>query len=201
MINYSKLIFIAVFGIPLLSYGGEDNIAYKFIRADSSYEFYGSFYVKAEPDCLINLIYNFDNISDYSSRAESVELIRRGNGWYEIKFTYRKYIFFKHQSTWRRTLDRKRYKVDFIMIANSNNMSMIPEMVSSSGYYQIKSNKENCQVLYYQTCTLKPGFLLDAYINAGEEEAIDFIQEFKEYIEKNCQHLDINKMQKKTLYD
>jgi len=201
MITCFKLIFIAILSVPFLSYGNENGFEYKFIQADSSYTFHGSFKVKAEPDCLINLIYNFDNISDYSSAAESIELIREGNDWYEITFTYRKYVFFEHQSTWRRSLDRKKYKVDFIMIANNNNLSMIPEMVSSSGYYQIKPEEDRCQILYYQACTLTPGILLDVYMNAGKEAAIEFLQEFKEYIEKNCNHPDSNKVKKKERYD
>ena len=201
MIIWFKSMFIAVLSIPLLSYGDGNDLDYKFTQADSSYTFYGSFKVKAEPDCLINLIYNFDNISDYSSAAESIELIRAGNDWYEITFTYRKYLFFEHQSTWRRTLNRKKHKVDFIMISNSNNLSMIPEMVFSSGYYQIKPKEEYCQVLYFQTCTLTPGILMDTYMRAGKEAAIDFLQEFKEYIEKNCDYLDTNRMKKKDPYD
>ena len=202
MIIWFKSIFIAVLSsIPLLSYGDENDLDYRFTQADSSYTFYGSFKVKADPDCLIHLIYNFDHISDYSSAAEFIELIREGNDWYEITYTYRQYLFFEHQSTWRRTLNRKKHKVDFIMISNNNNLSMIPEMVSSSGYYQVKPNEEYCQVLYFQACTLTPGILLDAYMKAGKDAAINFLREFKEFIEKNCGHLDINSTGKKGSYD
>ena len=50
MITRFKLIFIAVLSLPLLSYGDENGLVYKFIQADSSYMFHGSFEVKAYPD-------------------------------------------------------------------------------------------------------------------------------------------------------
>jgi hypothetical protein len=175
---------------PFVLSGDENGLDYKFSQAESSYTFYANFNIQADPDCLINLIYNFDNISNYSSAAESVELIREGDDWYEITFTYRKYLFFKHRSTWRRTLNRQKNKIDFILLSSTDNSGIVPEMVSSSGYYQINSREENCQILYHQTCTLKPGILLNAYMNAGRKAAIDFIYEFKEYIEKNCGYRD-----------
>jgi hypothetical protein len=59
-------------------------------------------------------------------------------------------------------------------------------MLSSTGYYQIRPEKEGCRVEYFQECKLKPGFFKDSYINKAKKEAIKFLQEFKEYIEKTC---------------
>jgi len=182
-----KGIIVALLSLPILLYGSrEKELDYEFIQEDTCYSFRGSFIVKAEPDCLINLIYNFKNISKYALGAKSIELVRQGENWYDVTFTYRKLLIFENQSTWRRTLNRHEYKVVFKMISNRNNLNIMPKMLSSTGYYQVRPEKEGCRVEYFQECKLKSGFLKDIYINKAKKEAIIFLHEFKEYIEKTC---------------
>ena len=72
------------------------------------------------------------------------------------------------------------------MISNRNNINIVPEMLSSTGYYQIRPEEEGCRVEYFQECKVKTGLLKDIYINNAKKEAIKFLQEFKEYIERTC---------------
>ena len=72
------------------------------------------------------------------------------------------------------------------MISNENNINVIPEMLSSTGYYQIKTEKEGFQVEYFQECKLKPGFLKDVFINKAKKEAIRFMAVFEEYVKRTC---------------
>ena len=185
MNDFYKIFIAALLILPILVYGSmKKELDYEFIQADNYYSFQGSFIIIAEADCLINLIYNFENISKYSSGAKSVELGRRGENWYELTFTYRNFLFLENKSTWRRTLNPDEHKVDFELISNRNNLNIIPKMLSSTGYYQIHHEKQGCRVEYFQECKLTPGLLKYAYINKAKKEAIKFLQEFKEYIEK-----------------
>ena len=182
-----KGIIVSLLSLPILLYGSrERELDYEFIQEDTCYSFRGSFIVKAEPDCLINLIYNFKNISKYALGAKFIELVRQGENWYDVTFTYRKLLIFENQSTWRRTLNRHEYKIVFKMISNRNNLNIMPKMLSSTGYYQVRPEKEGCRVEYFQECKLKSGFLKDIYINKAKKESIIFLHEFKEYIEKTC---------------
>ncbi len=191
MKNFYKIIIVALLSLPIILYGSQKKeLDYEFIQEDNYYSFRGSFIVRAELDCLINLIYNFKNISKYALGAKSIELVRQGENWYEVTFTYRKLLIFENQSTWRRTLNRHEHKVVFKMISNRNNLNIIPKMLSSTGYYQIKQEKEGYQVEYFQECKLKPGFLKDTYINNAKKEAIKFLLEFKEYVEKTCDYFN-----------
>ena len=184
---FYKIIIVALLSLPILIYGSKKKkLNYEFIQENTYYSFRESFFVKAEPDCLINLIYNFKNISKYTLSAKSIELIRQGENWYEVTFTYQKLLIFENQSTWRRTLNRDEHKIVFKMISNRNNLNIVPKMLSSTGYYQIRPEKEGCRVEYFQDCKLKPGLLKDSYINKAKKEAIKFLREFKEYIEKTC---------------
>jgi hypothetical protein len=187
MKNSYKIIIAAVLSLPVMLYGSnKKEFDYEFIQKDTYYSFRGRFIVKAEPDCLINLIYNFKNISKYSSGAKSIELVRQGENWYDVTYPYRKLLIFENQSTWRRTLKRDEGKVVFEMISSKNNLSIIPDVIYSAGYYQIKNEKDSYRVEYFQECQLKPGLLKSTYINKAKKEAIKFLQEFKEYIEKTC---------------
>jgi hypothetical protein len=187
MKNFYKIIIVALLSSPILLLGSKKKECdYEFMQKDTYYSFRGSFLVKAEPDCLINLIYNYKNISKYSSGAKSIDLVRQGENWYEVTFVYRKLIILENQSTWRRTLKRDEGKVVFEMISSKNNLSIIPDVISSTGYYQITNKKDSCRVEYFQECRLGHGFLKGAYINTAQKEAIKFLQEFQEYIERSC---------------
>ena len=62
----------------------------------------------------------------------------------------------------------------------------MPEVLSSSGYYQIKPAKEGYRAVYFQECKLKPSFLKDTYIKKAKKEPIRFLLKFKEYVERTC---------------
>jgi len=183
---YKKILVLAL-GLPILLPGSQEKgLDYNFIQNSNYYSFQGSFIVKAEFDCLINVIYDFEHISKYTSGAKSIEVIRQGENWYEVTYTYRKLIIFENRSTWRRILERDEGKVVFEMISSKNNLNIIPEVLSSTGYYQVKPEKEGHRVEYFQECKLKPGILKNSYINQAKKGAIKFLREFKEYIEKTC---------------
>jgi len=183
MKNRTEIFLIVLLFLPAFLYSKNDkNPDYEFIQEDTFYSFQAQFFVKAEPDCLLNLVYDFKNVSKYSSGAKSVKLIRQGEDWYELTFIYKKYLLFENQSTWRRNLDRRESRIDFILISNSNNFNIMPDVISSSGYYQFKAVNDSCLVEYFQQCKLKPGLLKDNYIKMAKKEAIRFLKEFKEFL-------------------
>ena len=187
-----KGIIIALICLPIILSGSnlygnkKKEFDYKFIQDGKYYSFQGSFIVKAELDCLMNVIWDFEHLSKYTSGAKSIDLVRQGEDWYDVTYTYRRFIIFENKSTWRRILKRDEKKVLFEMMSNENNINIIPKMLSSTGYYQIKPEKEGYQVEYFQECKLKPGFLEDAYISKAKKEAIRFMAVFKEYVKRTC---------------
>ena len=190
MKGFYKIIVVALLSLPVLLYGSKKKeLDYEFIQEDNYYSFRGSFIVKAELDCLISVTYDFQHISKYTLGAKSIELVRQGENWNEVTYIYRKFIIFENKSTWRRTLKQDEQKVVFKMISSKNNINIMSKMLSSTGYYQIKQEKEGYQVEYFQECKLKPGFLKDTYIN-NAKEAIKFLLKFKEYVEKTCDYLN-----------
>ncbi|MBN1998871.1 hypothetical protein JW935_15030 [candidate division KSB1 bacterium] len=172
---------------PILSYENQkQEFDFEFVQKENYYSFRASFVVNAAPDCLIHLVYNAENIGKYSLGAKSIMLGQHGEDWYLVTFTYQRFLVFQHRSTWLRTLDRRERKITFKLISNSNNINIIPEMLSSNGYYQFKHEKEGSLVEYFQECRLLPGFLKTTYINMAKKEAIKFLHVFKVYLENGC---------------
>ena len=175
--------------VPVLIFGSSiEELQYHFSQDDSSYSFRGSFIVEAELDCLLSLVYDIEHISEFASGAKSVELIRQGDNWNMVSYTYRKFIFFENRSTWRRTLNRDSQELVFEMISSENNLRIIPEMLSSKGYYRVNPDDEGYRLEYFQECRLNPDDIKDSYIKTVKKEAIEFLHEFREYVEKTCVH-------------
>ena len=98
-ILYQIIVFLSI--IPtLLSGGDKKDFEYEFIRTDSSYSFLGSFVVKVDYDCLIDVVYKFEHISKYTSGAKSIKLLKQGENWYEVEYTYRRLLFFENKSNY-----------------------------------------------------------------------------------------------------
>jgi len=143
-------ILVALLCLPVILPGIQNSeFDYEFIQDGNCYSFRGSFIVQAKCDCLIDVVYNFEHISKYATDAESVEFVRQGENWNEVNYTYRKYLIFENKSTWRRTLKRDEQKVVFEMLSSQNNLTIMPKLLSSTGYYQIKPEKEGYRVEYF----------------------------------------------------
>ncbi len=62
----------------------ENDIEYKFTLIDSSYSFLGSFNVSADPDCLLDISFEFDHIRAFALGASKVELVNLDSNWNRI---------------------------------------------------------------------------------------------------------------------
>lgn len=182
-----KRILLLWISIPVLVDGGSiQELKYDFHQEDSSYSFHGSFIVKADLDCLISLVFEFEHISKYASGAKAVELIRQEDSWAEVSYTYRRFLFFENKSIWRRTLYREKNELIFEMISSENNLRIMPDMLSSIGYYRISEQEGGYQIEFFQECSLSTDCLKESYIRTVRKEAIEFLLEFREYVEKTC---------------
>jgi len=187
MRNIYQIIIIALLSLPILTPGSHANeTEYEFTQKGMYYMFRGSFLVNAELDCVIDLIYNFNNLSEYICGVQSIERIQQGDGWYDVCFSYRKLLVFENISTWRRTLKADDHKIVFEMLSSKNNMKNMPDVLSSKGYYQFTKEKDLCRLSYFQECTLDSGFLSNVYIKQSKQEAIQFLHDLKKYIKRKC---------------
>jgi len=181
-----KGIIVALLSLPIILTGSQKKeLDYEFIKDENYYSFRGRIIVKTELDCLISILYDFKHLANIESSAKSIVLLREEENWYEACHTFKK-LFFKHESIWRKTLKLDEQKIVFKMISCKHNSGLMPKVLSSKGYYQIKLEEEGYKVEYFQECKLKSALLKGAYINKAKKEAIKFMLELKEYIERTC---------------
>ena len=169
----------------LLSGSQKKELDYEFIREANYYSFRGRIVVKTDLDCLIGILYDFKHLANIETSAKSIVLLQEEENWYEACHTFKK-LFFKHESIWRKTLKLDEQKIVFEMISHKNNSGLMPKVLSSAGYYQIKLEEEGYKVEYFQECKLKSALFKGDYIKKAKKEAIIFMQELKKYIEKTC---------------
>jgi uncharacterized lipoprotein YehR (DUF1307 family) len=163
-----------------------DDIKYTFTQTDSTYSFSGSFTIKANSNCLLDICFQHEHISALAPDAKEVLIKDQGNDWNQISYTYQKFIYFENKSVWNRKLDKENMRVDFTLISSKNNHAIMPRMVSSSGYYQISMQDEEIIVKYFQECQLTKSSITNLYLNRVKKEALQFMHRFLEYANTIC---------------
>ena len=75
-------ILLAIVIFPLKIHAEKtDDIKCKFTQTDSSYTFYGSFKIKANPRCLLEISFNYKHIRALALDGNGIQLIDQGNIW------------------------------------------------------------------------------------------------------------------------
>jgi len=168
-------------------YAGQPHgLDHEFTEGERQYAFRGSFQVTGTERCLMEVIYDFGHISRYAAGARSIEKGLEGEDWYEVTYTYRRYLVFKNRSTWRRTLNRAKGRVDFEMTASENNLGMLPELLASTGYYQLAKEAQGYRLEYFQECSVSDGTFSARYLKHARKAAIRFLEEFRQYVMTTC---------------
>lgn len=163
-----------------------DEIHYTFTQTDTSYIFYGNFHLSADPKCLLDICFDPEHLIELAPDAREVTLTSQGSKWNQLRYTYRKYLFFENTSLWDRQLDEDKLRVNFSLAWSENNLSVMPHIRSSSGFYQITPENEYSLVEYYQMCIVTDISLTGFYIDNTKKEAINFLHRFSAYARDHC---------------
>jgi membrane protein DedA with SNARE-associated domain len=162
-----------------------NGVAYELFRDGNLYTFRGSFLTFSDPDCLLDILYDFDHLRKFVTCPNSFSLLQKGDNWHSFCCTYR-VLLSENKLIYRKTLKKEELRVTFEMIAGRQNIKLIPEVLSSSGYYEIMPKKDGYQVVYFHQDRLSPSFCRDIYLYLAKKEAVKFLQELKNYVEKEC---------------
>jgi hypothetical protein len=185
--NILATILLILAMISSISLAGQDeNIDYKFNITDSSYSFYGSFKIRADVTCLLEITFNYDHLRAMVPDAKEVILLDQGINYNKIKYIFQKYLLFVNTSVWNRVLDAPGQRVEFTLVSSENNLSIMPQLISSRGYYQIIQQDGYQMMEYYHECRVTEKTITKLYLNQLKDEAIGFIYLFSEYACEYC---------------
>ncbi|MBN1155944.1 hypothetical protein JXB12_13585 [candidate division KSB1 bacterium] len=182
------LFLLIVFSIPhllLSDIGSIEGIHYQFHRTDSCYSFRGSFSIDGDYECLIRILYDFAHLKNIITSADSIVLIRQGEDWYDVRYTFKKF-FITNASIYRKSLKSEEHKVTFTMISSQQNTNLIPNVSASSGYYRITQDSTGYVIEYYQEFIMSTRFLRGFYVRTAKKESLRFMLNLREYLERMC---------------
>ena len=168
----------------------QEDIQFTFTQNDACYSFKSSFDIHVDPNCLLNICFDFEHIKALAPDAKEVSLLDTGKNWNKIRYTYQKFAYFENTSIWYRTSDESTKRVDFQLISSVNNSTIMPVMISSTGYYQIKTRNNKVNLEYFQECKLTDSFLTTIYLSRVEKNAKQFIYRLYDYINVICKDSD-----------
>src|SRR5512141_3531298 len=66
---------------------------YTFVQEGQRYTYMFRFVVDASPDEVLDVLYPFPNLQQYSRTASAVELLDEGADWQSVRFTYATWLW------------------------------------------------------------------------------------------------------------
>ena len=162
------------------------DLNYEFSQSERSYTLRGSFLLMADPSCLLHVFYDIDHLSGIATDADSIVLLRKGDNWYEVALSYRKLLLISSKFIYRRTLNQKEKMVKFEMIESEQPSFFLSKVVSSKGYYEIKTEKEGCKVVYFQEWVIGSKLQDQIFFQNVKKQALRILQGLKDYAGKVC---------------
>lgn len=159
-----------------------DPVQYEFTNHDSWYSFRGWFCVDGECEGLLELLFDYENVELYAGRASEIERGASGDEWYDLTYTYRRLAILENVSTWHRTLNRDSRRVEFELVASTNNVNFMPTVLSSRGYLLVIPQGQGCLIEYSQESTLAAGVSTGLYIRLARREAVAFLSELRSFV-------------------
>jgi hypothetical protein len=126
------------------------DLHYEFSQSENSYTFRGKFFLMADPSCLLHAFYDIEHLPGIATDADSIVLLRKGDNWYEVALSYRKLLLISSKFIYRRTLNQRENMVKFEMIESEQPSFFLSKVVSSKGYYEIKTEKRAAKLSIFK---------------------------------------------------
>ncbi len=163
----------------------KERVQHTFTEKDDQYTFKGSFFIKADPRCLLNMLFAYDHIRNYFTHVDHMERLEENGNTQTLAYTYKR-MFHKSRSIFRRTLNEEEGQVNYELTGIDQNGLITPDIQSIKGYYGISPEDDGYRVTFYQEGVLDDSMLKGFYFNFAEDQATGFLQEMKNYAEKTC---------------
>ena len=105
---------------------------YTFVQDGRRYTFMFKFVVDASPDDVLDALYPFPNLQQYSRTASAVELLENGVDWQSVRYTYATWLW-SMSTTFRREIDRSMALMGAARIADLTADLITPRSSTSQG--------------------------------------------------------------------
>ncbi len=157
-----------------------------FVQDGRRYTFVFKFVVDARPDDVLDVLYPFANLKQYSRTATAVELLDYGADWQSVRFTYATGLW-SISTTFRREVDRRNHCIRFRMTEARRTGLPVPLPTVSSGEYRLEPSDGGVRVTYVQMAETRDTLLLGPWMARAHSEAILFSQDLETYVRSKLQ--------------
>lgn len=171
-------------GIP--DSGFVNGINYKFVIKGAYYSFRSSFFSKSNIECISSISFDYNHKVKYNKVVKSMNLLQQGKNWYEVCYTYEKFYFIENTSKWILVYFPDKNKIIIKMISNKSNIPLFDFIISSDGYFKFSAENNGYRIEYFQECLLSSDLVAIPYVPEAKNDALNFIKDYKEYLEKTC---------------
>jgi len=155
---------------------------YTFTKEGPRYTFMFQFVVNGSPDEVLDVLYPFASLKQYSQTATAVESLETGPDWQTVRFTYATWLW-SMSTTFRRELDRANHRIRFRMLEARRTGLPVPLPTSSSGEYRLDPSGGGARVTYVQTAETRESLLLTPWMARAHSEAILFSRDLETYVQ------------------
>ncbi len=163
----------------------QEIIKHHFATSGNRYTFTGSFTIEAEEKCLLNMLYEPEQLRQYARHADSVELAEEGDGWQIIIYDYSR-VLYRSRSTFKRMLNTSASRIDYHLTAIEQHGLVSPDIRFISGYYMIAAENSQSRVIFHQEGVIGDTVLSGLYFYNAEKEAIGFVTNMQQYAMNHC---------------
>jgi hypothetical protein len=177
--RFAVLLLVAAALVAGSSFAAEP--PYTFIREGQRYTFVFKFVVDAGPDEVLDVLYPFPDLKQYSSRSSAVELLESGADWQSVRFTYATWLW-SMSTTFRREIDRPNHCIRLRMIEARRTGLPVPLPTASSGEYRLEPIAGGVRVTYVQMAETRDSLLLGPWMARAHAEAILFSQDLETHV-------------------
>lgn len=162
-----------------------DEIKYTFNSKKNGYSFQFQSSYDADPACLLAVVFEYDHLRRFTKNIDAIQRVKKEADRNVVSYGYDRF-WFKHKSTYLRILSKDNNTVTFELIANELHKSIFPKIITTKGYYKIKSNEQKTIIEYFQEAVLQDNNINSIYLYFVKNEALKFARDLQQYAHNAC---------------
>jgi len=165
------------------------DLSFTLDRVDDLYLFRASVFIKSEPVCVLETIYQFYHLQQLLKEdADVVRLLRQEKDHYDVRLVHKGKLYVI-DTVYRRSLQKDQRRVAFELLETKQEGRMIPKILSSKGYYALQTVKGGVKVNYFEEtriATARWDPRSAGLVEVVERDTLSFLKNLKKYAEQTA---------------
>ena len=162
-----------------------EGVHYEEGREGGDLVFTGWFTIDADPERVLETLFDFDHLEQFMTIPRSLKLLEAGDEWQAIEYGYRLFLV-PLRARFRRTLKRADRRIDFEMGDVRPRLPLVPRVVHYGGHYRLEAHDGGCRVEYHERVRLRPSATAALFTGRGRRELARFLEGTKRYLGGVC---------------